>query len=102
TDATTDPHSSGSLSDSRGLQRRLQPADVSLTPLAHWNAGDRRYPIEWRMQLQGEAHPWRVRALLEDQEMRLSVRYWEGAVEVIDDVTGDRLGHGYLEMAGYE
>jgi predicted secreted hydrolase len=102
TDGSTDPHSSGSLSDSRGLRRRLNAAEVELTPLAHWNAGDRRYPVEWRMQLHGEAHPWRVRALLEDQEMRLSVRYWEGAVEVIDDVTGDRLGRGYLEMAGYE
>ncbi len=101
-DGSTDPHSSGSLSDSEGLQRRLRPADVTLTPLAHWNAGDRRYPVEWRMQLRGETHPWRVRALLEDQEMALSVRYWEGAVEVIDAVTGDRLGHGYLEMAGYQ
>jgi predicted secreted hydrolase len=102
TDGSTDRHSSGSLSDSGGLQRRLTPADVTLSPLAHWNTGDLRYPVEWRLQLQGEPHPWRVRAVLEDQEMRLSVRYWEGAVEVIDDVTGDRLGHGYLEMAGYE
>jgi len=102
TDGSPDPHSSGSLSDSKGLQRRLQPADVKLTPLAHWNAGDRRYPVEWSVQVRGETHPWRVRALLEDQEMRLSVRYWEGAVEVIDAVTGDRLGYGYLEMTGYE
>ncbi len=54
------------------------------------------------MQVRDETHPWRVRAVLEDQEMALSVRYWEGAVEVIDAVTGDRLGRGYLEMAGYE
>ena len=39
--------------------------------------------------------------LLDDQEMRLSVRYWEGAVEVIDEVSGEALGRGYLEMAGY-
>jgi predicted secreted hydrolase len=32
--------------------------------------------------------------------MRLSVRYWEGAVEVADAVTGAVLGRGYLEMAG--
>jgi len=101
-DGSTDPHSSGSLSDARGLQRRLAPTDVSLTPLAQWNAGERQYPIEWRLHLQGEPHPWRVRALLEDQEMRLSVRYWEGTVEVIDEVTREALGRGYLEMAGYE
>jgi len=101
-DGATDPHSSGSLSDARGLQRRLDPTQVSLTPLAHWRSGERRYPVEWRLQLQGEPQPWRVRALLDDQEMRLSVRYWEGAVEVIDEVTRNRLGRGYLEMAGYQ
>ena len=97
TDGSTDRHSSGSLSDSGGLQRRLTPADVTLSPLAHWNTGDRRYPVEWRLQLQGEPHPWRVRALLEHQEMRLSVRYWEGAVAV----SGSHRGMGYLEMSGY-
>ena len=40
--------------------------------------------------------------LLEDQEMRLSVRYWEGAV----DVAGKRdqlpvKGRGYVELTGY-
>ena len=92
-----DTHSSGSLSDHQGLIRRLGPADVSLTPLAHWQG----YPIEWRLQLQGEPRPWRVRALLEDQEMRLSLRYWEGAVEVVSEADGSVLGRGYLELAGY-
>jgi predicted secreted hydrolase len=101
-DGGTDPHSSGSLSDAGGLQRRLDPSQVTLTPLASWSAGDRRYPIEWRLQLLNEPHPWRVRALLADQEMRLSVRYWEGAVDVIDEVSGKPLGRGYLEMAGAE
>jgi predicted secreted hydrolase len=99
-DGGTDPHSSGSLSDAAGLQRRLDPTQVKLTPLATWRAGDRRYPVEWRLQLLNEPHPWRVRALLADQEMRLSVRYWEGMVEVLDDVSGKTLGHGYLEMTG--
>jgi predicted secreted hydrolase len=34
--------------------------------------------------------------------MHLSLRYWEGAVEVSDEVNGAVLGRGYLEMAGYE
>ncbi len=97
-DGSTDPHSSGSLSDANGLRRRLDSAAVRLTPLAWWRAGERQYPIEWRLQLQGEPHAWRVRALLADQEMRLSVRYWEGAVEVSDALSGEPLGRGYLEM----
>ena len=70
--------------------------------MSYWQSGERRYPIEWRMQLRSEPHPWRVRALLAEQEMNLGVRYWEGAVEVIDQVTDQALGRGYLEMAGYD
>jgi predicted secreted hydrolase len=101
-DGSSDPHSSGSVSDADGLRRRLDRSQVRLIPLAWWSAGDRRYPIEWRLQLQDEPHAWRIRALLADQEMRLGVRYWEGAVEVTDVVSGTPLGHGYLEMAGGE
>ena len=92
-----DPHSSGSLSDQQGLIQRLGPADVSLTPLTRWQG----YPIEWRLHLRGEPQSWRVRALLEDQEMRLSVRYWEGAVQVVSEAGGSELGRGYMELAGY-
>jgi predicted secreted hydrolase len=99
-DGGSDPHSSGSLSDAAGPLRRLDPEQITLTPVTWWSAGERRYPIEWRLQLQDEPHAWRIRALLADQEMRLSVRYWEGAVEVIDAVTEQPLGRGYLEMAG--
>jgi predicted secreted hydrolase len=54
------------------------------------------------MQLQGEPVSWHIRALLAAQEMHLSVRYWEGAVEVRQEPSGDLLGSGYLEMAGYD
>jgi len=96
-DGGTDPHSGGSLSDAGGLLRRLDADAVELTPLDRW----REYPVEWRLQLQGEAHPWRVRALLEDQEMDLGVRYWEGAVEVLSEPGGESLGRGYVELSGY-
>jgi|GEM_PF-4946413 len=33
--------------------------------------------------------------------MRLSLRYWEGVVEVRDAVDEHRLGLGYLELTGY-
>lgn len=101
-DGSIDPHSAGSLSDAEGLKQSLGPEQMSLTPMSYWQSGERRYPIEWRMQLRSEPHPWRVRALLAEQEMNLGVRYWEGAVEVIDQVTDQALGRGYLEMAGYE
>ena len=39
-----------------------------------------------------------VRPLLQDQELRLSVVYWEGAVEAVG---GGLTGSGYLELTGY-
>ncbi|MGD8590593.1 MAG: lipocalin family protein, partial [Chromatiales bacterium] len=99
-DGTVDPHSAGTLSDSEGLQTKLIPEEITLTPLEYWETADRRYPIEWRMQIAGEDN-WLIRALLPDQEMRTSVRYWEGAVAVIDEESDETIGHGYLEMAGY-
>jgi predicted secreted hydrolase len=99
-DGTVDPHSAGTLSDITGLGARLGATDVILTPLEYWEADDRRYPILWRMQVAGEG-PWLIRALLSDQEMRTTVRYWEGVVEVVDEKSDKILGHGYLEMAGY-
>ena len=41
-----------------------------------------------------------INALVDDQTIDLSVRYWEGLVEVMSP-TGDRLGRGYMELTGY-
>jgi predicted secreted hydrolase len=41
--------------------------------------------------------PW-----LEDQEMRTSFLYWEGAVRVAGTAAGRRVsGRGYVELTGY-
>ncbi|MGR9101130.1 MAG: lipocalin family protein, partial [Gammaproteobacteria bacterium] len=40
--------------------------------------------------------------LIEDQELNLRYRYWEGAVEVSGKSKDMRvLGEGYVEMTGY-
>jgi hypothetical protein len=39
----------------------------------------------------------RIDAAFEDQEMRHTVRYWEGAVTV----SGSHAGVGYMELSGY-
>jgi predicted secreted hydrolase len=42
-----------------------------------------------------------VKPVLSDQEFRHDARYWEGAVDVTDAETGQRLGRGYVELTGY-
>ncbi|MBT6374466.1 MAG: lipocalin family protein, partial [Gemmatimonadales bacterium] len=48
-------------------------------------------------QLELEVEPF-----LEDQELRLAFRYWEGAVRVTGSgPTGAVAGRGYVELTGY-
>lgn len=90
--------SRGSLVETDGSVRALLPDQVRLTPLRHWQAEDgTRYPTRWRLQVPGLELDLVVKALLDDQLMDHSVRYWEGAVEV----SGSHAGRGYLELSGY-
>jgi predicted secreted hydrolase len=104
-DGTADGFSGGMLVDGAGHRRRLTRDDVELTPIDYWASPLRgtRYPIAWRLkvpsaQLALEVHPY-----VQNQELNLSVRYWEGAV------SGSGIGpggsplttDGYLELAGY-
>lgn len=97
-----DPHSRGFMRLADGSRLDLTPDQVILTPLDWWRAADgRRYPIAWRLRLAALERDLLVRASLADQLMELTVRYWEGAVEVLDPDTRALLGRGYLEMTGY-
>ena len=90
--------SRGSLVEKDGSVRTLQPDQVKLTPLRHWQTEDGvRYPVSWRLQVAEFQLDLEVQALLDDQQMDHSVRYWEGAVEV----SGSHPGRGYLELSGY-
>ena len=61
--------------------------------------GGVRYPVSWDVTVRPLNKTLTVTGLLDDQEMDLSVVYWEGAVDVLDG--GKPVGRGYLEMTGY-
>lgn len=91
------PYSLGNFTDAQAMQHLIRPADIRLEELEHWRSpAGVEYATQWRLTYEGRA--LRVRALLEEQWMDLSVRYWEGAVEVIDEESGGQVGRGYLEM----
>ncbi len=98
----TDRHSRGSLQSAGGLHIDLRPENTRLTPLHWWQDGDgHRYPIAWRIHIVPLQRTLTVRAAIPDQLMDLSVRYWEGAVEVREQDRPAVIGRGYLEMTGY-
>jgi predicted secreted hydrolase len=98
-DGTVDPASAGTLIDERGSVTRLSPEQVRLEPMEEWTSprSGASYPVAWRLEVPGADLDLRIVARLRDQELDLSVRYWEGAI----DVGGSASGSGYLEMTGY-
>lgn len=96
------PQSAGVLVERDGASRTLGAGDVGLEVLGHWRspASGVRYPGRWRLREPGSGLTLTVEPALEDQELRLSVRYWEGAVRVLDPA-GRPLGQGYVELVGY-
>lgn len=93
-------HSAGMLVDATGGQVPLTLDDVILTPRRWWNSSNGvRYPVAWELEVKPLQSRLLIEALVDDQEMDVSVRYWEGAVSVSD--AGKVVGQGYLEMTGY-
>ena len=97
----TDPHSAGSILDSGRQQTGLRAEDIAFTPKRWWRSqSGARYPLAWELEIKPLGKRWVVEAVLDDQEMALSVTYWEGMVVVRED--GEAIGTGYLEMTGYD
>ncbi len=55
------------------------------------------YPIAWQIAIPGEQLNLNISPLNPDSLMPLSVRYWEGPIQV----SGSHRGQGYMELTGY-
>jgi predicted secreted hydrolase len=98
------PFSGGTLVGADGGRVRLEARDVALTPRKHWTspATGVRYPVAWRLVAPKVGITLDVEPYLENQELALSVRYWEGAVRAQGQgPAGPLSAQGYLELAGY-
>jgi predicted secreted hydrolase len=103
-DGSATSFSGGTLTDATGATRRLRAEDVELEIAERWRspASGVTYPIGWRMKVPDEELDLVITPSLRDQELRLSVRYWEGAVAITGRSAAREIrGLGYLELAGY-
>jgi predicted secreted hydrolase len=103
-DGTPSPFTNGVVVAPDGVPRPLAPGDVAIDVLDTW-ASSRSgavYPARWRFRVPSEDLDLRLVPYVADQEMDLSVRYWEGAVRLDGTAAGEAVtGHGYVEMTGY-
>ncbi len=99
-----DGYAAGTLVDgSRQLQ--LTAKDFTLSPGGYWRSphSGARYPLSWRLEAPGQQLVLEVNALLDDQELNQTFRYWEGAVSAAGRWGTEVLSaSGYLEMTGYD
>jgi len=103
-DGSVEPASGGTLVERDGRTRRLAREDVAIDVLDHWTSPQTgaRYPARWRVQVLSAALDLVVEPWVEDQEMRTSFAYWEGAVRLSGTAAGlPASGLGYVELTGY-
>ena len=103
-DGSTDPKSHGALVSVDGEAQILTPSDIQLDVLSYWQSplDGTRYPSRFRMQIPSFQLDLTIEPYLEDQELSLSMRYWEGAVKVSGTGGGQPVsGSGYVELTGF-
>lgn len=97
-DGTAQRFSNGVLVDADGTTHTLSLDGVQADPTRTWQDRDGvAYPVAWDLSIPQHALELHIEAAFDDQAMRHTVRYWEGAVVV----SGTHSGVGYLEMSGY-
>lgn len=103
-DGSVDPFSSGTLIAPDGSTQPLSLADFVITPQSSWHSphSGADYPMGWHISIPSYDLELDLDAYLEDQELNLTVIYWEGAVQISGSHDGRLVrGVGYVEMTGY-
>jgi predicted secreted hydrolase len=98
------PQSGGTLVAADGTTRALAREQVEVLATDEWTSprGGTRYPARWHLRVPSAGLDVVVTPLLQDQELDLAIRYWEGAVRVEGTADGRAVGGaGYVELVGY-
>ena len=103
-DGTVDPYSAGILVARDGAKTGLGRDEIHIDVLDTWRSARSggEYPARWRLSIPTRKIELEIEPFLADQELPLTVVYWEGAVRVSGTVDGVPVaGTGYIEMTGY-
>jgi predicted secreted hydrolase len=103
-DGSAGAFSKGALVLPDGARIALSVHEFALEPRRWWTspATRVRYPVAWSIAVPSHGLSLDITPRLDDQELDLSVRYWEGAVYAKGRAGAETVtGQGYLELAGY-
>ncbi|MBV8377084.1 MAG: carotenoid 1,2-hydratase [Verrucomicrobia bacterium] len=100
-----DSHSDGKWIAPDGASSGLSADDFHLVPEKYWTspANKASYPVEWKLTIPKLSLDLQISPALENQELNLSVVYWEGSVRFKGRRAGKAVdGVGYMELTGYQ
>lgn len=103
-DGSADPFSAGTYVPAQGAAVRLSREEVRIDVQDTWRSprGGATYPARWRISVPSQQLVLDITPAQADQELQVSVRYWEGAVRIQGTHAGQPVtGHGYVELTGY-
>jgi len=103
-DGSADPFSAGSFVPPQGPPVRIPRDALRLEVLDTWSSprGGTKYPARWRLSVPEVGLELEITPAQADQELPVSVRYWEGAVRMQGTRAGQPVsGQGYVELTGY-
>lgn len=103
-DGSLEPLSGGTLIEPDGTWKRISLGQIQLRVLQTWrsNPSGAVYPSKWSMEIPAEKLNLDIEPFVADQEMRVSIVYWEGAVKIDGRSNNTNVvGSGYVEMTGY-
>ncbi|MCY1082295.1 lipocalin-like domain-containing protein [Archangium lansingense] len=103
-DGTADPFSAGTLVPAQGEPVRLSLEDLRLEVTDTWKSPHSgvEYPARWRLAVPSRGLTLDITPALADQELPVTVRYWEGSVRFSGTHAGQPVqGRGYVELTGY-
>lgn len=98
-DGSSSEFSAGAMIDVDGKKQALKRSDFVIQVKDTWTSPrtGRRYPARWILEVPTLSIRLEVEPLLADQELQVSVNYWEGAVRA----KGTTTASGYVELVGY-
>jgi predicted secreted hydrolase len=104
-DGSQSPFTGGTLVIADGSYRHITRDEMDLRVEGQWESpvSGAVYPSGWTLTLPGEDLTMRVTPVMPNQELNVSVRYFEGAIDVEGTSKGQPItGVGYVELTGYD
>jgi predicted secreted hydrolase len=103
-DGTTSEQSSGTFIAADDATQHLNKEDWTVNILSTWKSpkSGATYPSQWQIAIPKLDRTLTIKPYMPNQELDISTTYWEGAVQVSGQQSGQAIqGKGYVELTGY-